>query len=111
MPAARLAGPIVIGVAARTVVRENAFDVLLPNASVTFAVNENEPVAVGVPVIEPVEDRLRPPGSAPLVIVQVCVPNVPDAESVCEYAVPVLPCGNVAEVLIVTTDWPTETMY
>ncbi len=55
-----------------------------PPALVAVIVGVKLPVAVGVPLIMPVEDpRVRPAGSAPLVKVQV-IGVVPVAVSVCE---------------------------
>jgi hypothetical protein len=49
--------------------------------SVTFAVNVNEPEAVGVPEIAPVADRVRPAGNAPELMLQVYGVVPPDAAS------------------------------
>jgi hypothetical protein len=56
--------------------------------SVTFAVNVNEPPAVGVPEIVPAVDRVKPAGKAPELMVQLYGVVPPDATSAVEYAVP-----------------------
>ena len=67
--------------------------------SVTFAVKLNEPEAVGVPEIVPAVDRVKPPGNAPELIVQVYGLVPPEAASNVEYAVPTLPEGTEAVVI------------
>jgi hypothetical protein len=56
--------------------------------SVTLAVNENEPDAVGVPEIVPAAERVKPPGNAPELMLQVYGVVPPEAAKVVEYAVP-----------------------
>ncbi len=62
--------------------------------SVTFAVNVNEPDAVGVPEIVPPDESVKPPGSAPVLTLQVYGVVPPLAASVVEYAVPTCPEGT-----------------
>jgi hypothetical protein len=52
--------------------------------SVTFAVKLNDPEAVGVPEIVPVAERVRPPGKAPELMLQVYGVVPPLAASVVE---------------------------
>jgi hypothetical protein len=62
--------------------------------SVTFAVNVNEPDAVGVPEIVPPEESVNPPGRAPELMLQPYGVVPPLAASVVEYAVPTVPAGT-----------------
>src|SRR5437868_6108782 len=63
-------------------------------------VAENDPLALGVPLITPVEElRERPPGKDPPITVHV-MGAVPLAESVVEYAVPTTPVGS-GEMLVI----------
>ena len=57
------------------------------------------PDAVGVPLITPVELRLIPAGSVPVVTPQL-IGAVPVAVSVCEYAVPVDATGRDMVVMV-----------
>ena len=60
--------------------------------SVTWIVNmPDHPAVVGVPVITPLEERVRPAGRAPLATVHVYGGFPPLAASVAEYAVPTVP--------------------
>ena len=62
-------GVVIIGISATTILR---FIVAFPTEFVALAVKLNVPVAVGMPVIAPVVAfRIRPVGSAPLLIDQV----------------------------------------
>jgi hypothetical protein len=56
--------------------------------SVTLAVNENEPDAVGVPEIVPAEESVKPAGRAPALTLQLYGVVPPLAARVVEYAVP-----------------------
>ena len=76
-----------------------------PPLSATCAVKLNEPPAVGVPVMAPVEAfRFNPAGSAPLVIDQVYGVVPPDAFSVTEYPAPTAPEESAGCVVIVRPD-------
>ena len=56
---------------------------LAPIVSITRTVKLDVPVALGVPLITPVEAfKLSPAGSDPLIILQVFMPLPPDAASV-----------------------------
>jgi len=60
---------VTVGIAVTTILR---FTVALPAAFAALTVNSNVLATVGVPVIAPVDAlRLRPVGSAPVVIDQV----------------------------------------
>ena len=67
--------------------------------SVTLIVKLNVPAAVGVPEIVPVEDRVRPAGKAPALMLQLYGTVPPLAASVVEYAVPNCPEGTVLLVI------------
>jgi hypothetical protein len=69
--------------------------------SVTWAVKLKEPDAVGVPEIVPAEDNVRPPGSAPALMLQLYGWVPPLAASVVEYAVPTRPDGT--DVVVICT--------
>ena len=61
------------GVTVAATVRVNDFVVVCAVgvvASVTFAVKPKEPEAVGVPEMVPAEDRVRPAGKAPELMLQ-----------------------------------------
>lgn len=63
--------------------------------SVTFAVNEEVPDAVGVPEMTPVEVfRASPAGSEPLLVLQVYGELPPFAWRVAEYAPPTVPFAS-----------------
>ncbi len=79
--------------------------------SVTLAVKVKLPDVVGVPLMEPAEERVRPPGRAPEETVQVYpVPLPPLATRVAEYATSTIPeasepvvtvsAGGVAESMV-----------
>lgn len=53
----------------------------IPRESVTFRVKLEVPVAVGVPVIKPVEDRFNPAGRLPAVVIHVKGETPPDVAS------------------------------
>src|SRR5690348_1064732 len=73
--------------------------------SVTRALNVNDPVAVGVPLMRPLlEFRLKPSGSAPVVTDQEYGGFPPVAVSVCEYADPTDAPGKGAVVVIARFD-------
>ena len=57
------------------------------------------PVAVGVPVIDPCESKLRPAGRAPAVRDQVTVPVPPVEWTAVAYVVPTIPFGKLAVVI------------
>ena len=63
--------------------------------SVAVMVKLTAPLAVGVPVIAPALESVRPAGRAPLVIAKVYGPVPPLAVTVCEYAVPTAGAGSV----------------
>ena len=70
--------------------------------SVTRTVNV-VPVAVGVPLITPVADKLSPVGNDPVARDQVFEPVPPVAARVCEYVVPCIPVTNDNVVIVSTT--------
>jgi hypothetical protein len=55
---------------------------------------------VGVPESMPAADSVRPGGSVPLVTVKTYGAVPPEAESVCAYAPPTVPVGNVVGVSV-----------
>jgi hypothetical protein len=67
--------------------------------SITLAVNENEPDAVGVPEIVPAAERVKPAGNAPELMLQLYGVVPPEAAKVVEYAVPTCPAGIVVLVI------------
>ena len=69
--------------------------------SVTLAVKLNEPDAVGGPEIVPVADRVRPPGKAPELMLQLYGVVPPVAASAVEYAVPT--CPEETELVVICT--------
>ena len=70
--------------------------------SVTFTVKLNDPDAVGVPEIVPLEAfNVSPPGSAPELMLQLYGVVPPLAASVVEYAVPLCPPGT--ELVVICT--------
>lgn len=69
--------------------------------SVTLAVNEKEPEAVGVPETAPVAANVKPAGKEPEAIFQLYGVVPPPAASVVEYAVPTCPAG--IEVVVICT--------
>ena len=84
----------------RFVVRDNAFVVLPFALSVTFTVKLLDPAVPGVPDIVPPADRLNPAGSVPTDTVHVYGADPPEAASACEYAVPTVPAGSDAVVIV-----------
>jgi hypothetical protein len=68
--------------------------------SVTFTVKLLGPPVPGVPEIVPPADRVNPAGSVPTDTVQVYGVNPPEAVSACEYAVPTVPAGSDAVVIV-----------
>jgi hypothetical protein len=72
--------------------------------SATLNVIDVVEAPVAVPVIAPVAlARVRPVGSAPEVIDQVCAPTPPLAASVVEYRVPAVPFGRLVVVMEIAT--------
>ena len=72
----------------------NARDALRPSASVTVNVNDDVPVAVGVPDTTPVDvENVNPAGTLPD-IDHVNGPTPPDTPTCWLYDVPVTPSGN-----------------
>jgi hypothetical protein len=69
--------------------------------SVAFTVKLKEPEAVGVPEIVPDEESARPPGNAPVLMLQLYGVVPPFAASVVEYAVPTCPEGT--ETVLICT--------
>lgn len=67
--------------------------------SVTLAVNENEPEAVGVPETEPAAERIKPAGNAPALMLQLYGVVPPEAAKAVEYAVPTCPEGTDVVVI------------
>ena len=65
-----------------TVMESGCAGEVFPRLSLTVTLNEEVPVALGVPLITPLEEfRLKPPGSDPLLTVQLlygCVPPLAD---------------------------------
>ena len=56
--------------------------------SVTLAVKENEPEAVGVPETAPAVERVKPAGNAPALTLQLYGVVPPEAANEVEYAAP-----------------------
>ena len=75
-------------------VTEKLLDVLAPAASFTVTMMVAAPGAVGVPVIVPAADMLRPAGSPVALNVSGAVPPV--AAKLAVYAVPTVPLGALA---------------
>jgi hypothetical protein len=94
-------GEVVVIVGGIVVLRLKAFSAIRWPVSVTRIVKLNEPSAVGVPVSPPPDERLNPCGKEdPGASDQVYGGVPPVAVKVCEYAVPTIPDGSVAEVVI-----------
>jgi phosphohistidine swiveling domain-containing protein len=88
------------------IVIENGF-VPIPTALAALTVKLDVPTAVGVPEITPVVPaRFKPVGNVPLPIVHV-IGVSPVAASVWLYAVPTVPFGNVAVVIVGAIPSPT----
>ena len=62
---------------------------------------ENEPAAVGVPLITPAEERVRPGGREPLETEKVKGPVPPVTVSVWLKAAPTVPLGSVAGLMVI----------
>lgn len=78
------------------------WDALLDFLSVAVIVNEKLPALVGVPPIVPlVPPRERPGGSVPL-LDQTHPPEHPSAVSVAEYALPTVPLGRLAGLIVMS---------
>ncbi len=77
-----------LGVPTPTTATASARVRLAPRESATRTVTHCVPAAVGVPVIVPPLDRVRPAGRVPSVMLQVYGPVPPDAASAAEYAWP-----------------------
>ena len=87
-------------------------------ASVTWAVKLDVPAVVGVPLIMPVLDNVRPAGSDPALIDQVYGAVPPDARRVCcGYGVATVPPGSEVVVMVggagaglmtICSDWVSE---
>ena len=69
--------------------------------SVAVTVKLNVPPAVGVPVRDPLEDKLSPAGSVPAVTAKVCGAVPPVAVMDCEYADPTVPAGSDAGLTVI----------
>ena len=78
--------------------------------SVTCTVKLELPVLLGVPAMAPLDERLRPDGNEPAVIVHRYGGVPPEAESVAEYGVPTMPFDSpvVVTVNVDTCDADTE---
>ena len=73
-----------------------------PRPSVAVIVKFDVAAVVGVPVIAPVAPfSERPAGKLPAVTLNVYEPVPPVALTVCEYAVPTVPLGNVAGFTVI----------
>jgi hypothetical protein len=68
--------------------------------STTCIVKLEVPWAVGVPVMIPAVERLRPNGSAPEGIVHEYGSVPPEAESVAKYSAPTAPLGNAVVTIV-----------
>jgi hypothetical protein len=73
-----------------------------PAELTALTVKLDVPTVVGVPEITPLSARLKPVGNASLSTLHV-MGAVPVAVSVCLYAVPTVPSGNVAVVIVGAT--------
>jgi hypothetical protein len=78
----------------------NPFDAVEPPWSVTVTVKSDFPAVVGVPAIAPAALTFKPAGNSPAVTLQLFGPLPPLACSVCEYAVPAVPFGSEAVVIV-----------
>jgi len=87
-------------VKAGLIVSDSAAVVETDALSVTFTVKLLDPAVPGVPAIVPPADRLKPAGSVPADTVQVYGDDPPEAASACEYAVPAVPAGSDAVVIV-----------
>jgi hypothetical protein len=83
---------------------DNCF-VLFPAALVAFTVKVDVFASMGVPVIVPSAARPKPAGNVPLAMLHVMGVS-PVASSVWLYAVPTVPPGNVAVVILGTVPPP-----
>ena len=90
-----------IGFEGQTTVIEYDCDPLQPLESDTVAEKLKVPVAVGVPEIVPVEDKVKPGGSAPAVTAKLGVPKAPVCVSVVEQEVPAAPPVKAPPAVIV----------
>ena len=91
---------VVIFKAGGLIVSDNAFVVLPLALSVTFTVKLLDPAVPGVPEIVPPADKVNPEGSVPTDTVHVYGGDPPEAASACEYAVPTVPAGSDAVVIV-----------
>ena len=73
--------------------------VSLPSALVALTVKLDVPAVVGVPEITPAVERVKPPGNVPVSTLHV-IGVSPVAASVWLYAVPTVPLGNDAVVMV-----------
>src|SRR5712692_597861 len=65
----------------------------------TFAVKDAVPGAIGVPLNTPLDASERPAGNDPAAIVQLLVPEPPEAERVVEYASPTVATARLEVVI------------
>src|SRR5439155_17918163 len=86
------------GVAGSTKLTPKFFEVLAPPLSFTVTTMVAAPGVVGVPVIAPAAEMLRPSGSPVAEKVSGAVP--PDAPMEAAYGVPTVPLGRLAVVMI-----------
>jgi hypothetical protein len=95
---------ICTGVAVAAIVRLNDFIAIWAVGefeSVTLGVKLNVPAVVGLPEIVPVAAAsVRPAGSAPELMLQLCGVVPPLACSVVEYALPTVPPGSNVVVIV-----------
>jgi hypothetical protein len=73
--------------------------VVFPTELVALTVKLDVPVAVGVPVIVPLDERLKPAGNEPLEMLHV-MGVVPLAESDALYDAPTRPLGRLVVVIV-----------
>ena len=92
-------GRAVVVIASVVISNVNGRDTAAPNESVTRTVKVCEPSAVGVPLMTPDEFNVRPGGKVPTLTFQLMGATPPDDCSVCEYADPTAPPGNVVVVI------------
>src|SRR5262245_6178399 len=88
----------------------NAADPVQSSVAVARTVNVDEPASVGVPETMPSLLSVRPPGSAPVRMLNAYGAVPPLAVSVCEYGVPTTPPGSDPLIVIAGHDGPAGMM-
>jgi len=91
---------VVIESGGGSTVRANDFVVVRDALSRTWTVKFAVPAVVGIPLITPAADNVRPAGGAPVVTDHAYGGVPPVAAKLCEYAVPTVPFGRGDAVVI-----------